>query len=192
MSTWVPPAGLWKDRTVAILAGGPSLTQAAADEVRARGWACIAVNNSSFRFAPWADIALAADVAWWITYRKEVEVVQGIRLHCTRYSCHVEGLQVWIPRVVGGHSALHATHVAEDLGAKRAVLLGVDLDVKQVTHHHGAHPDSLRPPTAADFRAAVKAWGRYASRRRSMEVINCNPKSALTVFPRMPLEAVPA
>ena len=58
---------LWRDLTVAILGGGPSLTAAqfeavgaarAADRLRA-----IAVNDS-YLLAPWADIHYAADAKW--------------------------------------------------------------------------------------------------------------------------------
>ncbi len=58
---------LWKGRTVAILAGGPSLTAQAFEMVReareADALRSIAVNDS-YLLAPWADAHYAADAKW--------------------------------------------------------------------------------------------------------------------------------
>ena len=57
---------VWKEQTVAVIGGGPSLTQAQVEAVR--GTKCIAVNDA-FLWAPWADVCYAADMKWhtWMT-----------------------------------------------------------------------------------------------------------------------------
>lgn len=66
---------LWKGRTVAILAGGPSLTAQAFEAVRlARetdALRSIAVNDS-YLLAPWADLHYAADAKWHAWHREGV------------------------------------------------------------------------------------------------------------------------
>ena len=94
------------------------------------------------------------------------------------------------PVTGGGNSAVHATLIARHCSASRIVLLGVDLDPAHLTHHHGLHPGTLRNPKPSDFALAQKAWRRLAPALSGIEVINCNPQSALTLFPRVPLESV--
>lgn len=57
----------WDGRTVAILAGGPSLTPEAFDRVREEREAdrlrVIAINDA-YLLAPWADVHYAADAKW--------------------------------------------------------------------------------------------------------------------------------
>lgn len=64
---WSRVLPAWKGKTVAILAGGPSLTRPAFEMVRAARDAdrlrVIAINDS-YLLAPWADVHYAADVKW--------------------------------------------------------------------------------------------------------------------------------
>lgn len=52
----------WRGRTVAVLAGGPSLTPEQAE--LCRGIPCIAVNDQ-YLLAPWAEVLYFADGKWW-------------------------------------------------------------------------------------------------------------------------------
>lgn len=69
---WIPPS--WTGETVAILATGPSMTQALADSLRKHR--TIAVNHA-FRLAPWADALMALDGGF---YLDEFKTFAGIRL----------------------------------------------------------------------------------------------------------------
>lgn len=181
-------------KTVAIIAGGESATPEAAAEVRRRGWYCI-VTNTSIRLAPWADVLFAADRAWWLKYKDEVAGFGGRRFHCQQYGQPLEA-QYAKPRLCamngGGNSALHAAHLAQDEGAARLILIGVDLRPDRLTHWHGAHPVPLINATVHQFKAALGAWERCATGLlRTMQIINCSPDSAVTVFPKMRIEDVP-
>lgn len=77
LPTWqVEPE--WAGETVAILGGGPSLTQAQVDACRGRCRA-IAVNNA-YQLAPWADLLYFSDEVWWCWHHGGVEnrTVNGI------------------------------------------------------------------------------------------------------------------
>ena len=177
--------------TVAILAGGPSLTQAAVDEVRRRGWSCIAINDA-YRLAPWADVLFAADAEWWMRH-PDAMAFAGRKVVCQRWA-KIDGVETILPQPpvsTGGNSAVHAACVAQRDGASRIVLLGVDLRDDELTHWHGKHRGPLRNPTPSDFRLARRAWEAAArSVLAGVEVVNCSLRSALTVFPRIALEAV--
>lgn len=201
---WTPPADLFAGRTVAILAGGPSMTKAAADEVRHRGWAAIAVNNTGIRFkrtngqvqdplAAWADVLYAADALWWKTYAEAAQDFAGLKVHSQKFT-KIDGVH-FMPVSMsgsGGNSALHAAVLAKKAGASRVLLLGVDLRDDEVTHWHGPHLKSLRNANVVQFRAYRAGWEQAArGLLKGLPIINCNPRSAVTAFPRLALEAVP-
>lgn len=183
MQPWQPDPGLWAGRSVAILAGGPSLTPALADA--ARDLTRIVINDA-WRLAPDADVLLAADLAWWKVYSEALSF-PGLKLCCQ--SARLPGAYCWKPMGLGpGNSALHAAYVARAAGAARILLLGVDLDDWDLTHWHGQHPGDLRNPTHNAFRVARAAWAAFAALPDRPEVINCNPDSALDCFERLPIE----
>lgn len=185
MPPWFPEPGVWAGRTVAILAGGPSLTPAGADAVREHTRIAI---NDSWRLAPDANVLFAADLDWW---RRHPEALSFAGLKLCAQSARLPGVFYWKPMLVGGgNSALHAAYVARAAGAARLLLLGVDLDARRLTHWHGRHPDGLRNPTVAGFNAALAAWRRFAELPARPDVINCNPDSALDCFERLPIEDI--
>lgn len=165
-------------RTVAILASGPSMSQAIADEVRHLD--CIAINDT-YRLAPWAMALYAADAAWWAAHPEALnfpgrklagEIVPGVEF--------VEPK----PLARGGNSALRATQWAVEQGADEVLLFGVDLDPEAPTHWHGLHA-GLRNPDRSEFEQAAEAWGEFAKQPGLPPIINCNPASKLECFPKV-------
>ena len=67
----------WAGETVAILGGGPSLTQSQVDACRGR-CRVIAVNNA-YQLAPWADLLYFSDEVWWLWHHggDEIRAVHG-------------------------------------------------------------------------------------------------------------------
>lgn len=57
----------WKGRAAVVIGGGPSLTLADVEQVRAAGVRCIAVNDA-YLWAPWADVNYFADASWWAAH----------------------------------------------------------------------------------------------------------------------------
>jgi hypothetical protein len=75
----------WKGETVAILGGGPSLTQDQVDRLRGR-CRVIAVNNA-YWLAPWADLLYFSDQVWWIWHHGGLEERQrGAKVEPVRHA----------------------------------------------------------------------------------------------------------
>jgi hypothetical protein len=185
---WTPER--WTGETVAMLAGGPSLTADAVERVRRAGIRTVAI-NTSFRLAPWASVLYAADAKWWQhEEHRDALAFAGDKV-CAESTARVNGVWWLKPKIVrySRHSALNITEFAVDNGVARVLLLGVDLDVRRLTHHHGNHPHGLRNPTVGRFQNALNSWAQFAT-TTEVEILNCNPDSALTCFPRVPLESV--
>jgi hypothetical protein len=171
VSAWqVPP--LWSGRTVAILASGPSMTQAAADAVRAAGVAAIAI-NSTLRLAPWADMLYAADPEWWgHASNRDALAFPGLRVSCSA----VRGVHQL------RNSGYQGLHIAIHGGAARVLLLGFDMSG---CHWHGPHPAGFKVTSSETYARWVTrfpALGKVA-RARGIEIVNCTPGSALQCFP---------
>lgn len=184
----VPP--MWRGRTVAVLASGPSMSLQVATLARRAG-AAVAVNDT-YRLAPWADVLYGADADWW-RRNPQARDFPGLKV------CADDSL-LW-PEVLnlrhtgksgfdpdptcirsGGNSGYQAVHVAAQAGAARILLCGFDMG--------GGHWHGAPAPAAERFTTWIKHFATLADGlgARGVEVINCTPGSALTCFQRMPLE----
>lgn len=181
---------MWAGETVAILASGPSMSQAVADDVRARGLPAIAI-NSTFRLAPWAAMLYAADPAWW-EHRSNVDAHQfaGLRVSCMRTRgvlyLHPSGRDGFDPDPAalrhGGNSGYQALHIAVAAGAARVELHGFDM---RGCHWHGPHPEGLLVTQPEHYAKWIASFDGLAPLLRAIgvEVVNRTPGSALTCFP---------
>lgn len=200
MTYWtVPP--MWDGRTVAILASGPSMSQAVADAVRALPRIAI---NTTYRLAPDADIVYGCDPAWWNAH-PEAAACSGVKLALE----HAPGKTMTTPEGVrflrntgrrgfdpspacirtGDNSGAQALQVAVHAHAARVLLLGFDM---QGGHWHGAHPAGLVQSGPAHYRKFVAGFRVLAAElaRLPVEILNCTPGSALDCFPRARLTDV--
>jgi hypothetical protein len=136
--------------TFAILASGPSMSLAVAEQVRGRCRA-IAVSDSH-RLAPWADALVAQDWAWWEVH-KEAKFFAG-RKFCGPSvrggnPAPVERLEPGGMIVSSTNSGLLACLVAAQVfGATRILLLGMDF---HGSHFFGPHPKPLNNTSEARF-----------------------------------------
>ena len=91
------------------------------------------------------------------------------------------------------NSGANAISLAMVCGASRIVLLGFDCALTGGrSHHHGDHPGALRNCDTIDkWPAQFAKVAAYADKRRIL-VFNASRVSALTCFPRVTLEQVPA
>lgn len=196
----------WRGETVAILASGPTLCQSDIDKLIGK-CRVIAVNDS-YRLCPWADVLYAADYKWWKVHgyvhgfagerwtqsigssvwprqaaSEGVKVIRGARQ--TRLPNDRETLYV------GNGSSFQAMCLAVMAGAKRIILLGLDLQVIDGRRHwFGDHPDGLcnksnygllREP----FRQVAKDLELLG-----IDVVNCSPRSTLNCFRKDKLDEV--
>lgn len=162
--------------TFAILATGPSMSQAVADAVRAAGVHAVAVSDA-FRLAPWADALVSQDRAWWAHHQDALQF-DGMKFA----GQEVAGVNRVEPGGIittGTNSGLLACHVAVTVfGATRLLLLGLDM---KGSHYFGAHPQPLKNTTDARYAVMREQFRRWS--HKGVEVFNCTPGSALTCFP---------
>ncbi|WP_339521741.1 hypothetical protein [Pseudomonas sp. EA_35y_Pfl2_R111] len=102
-------------------------------------------------------------------------------MRLNQYGAHPAGVGEY------GNSGAGAVALAIARGAKRVLLLGYDMQYTGGRRHwHGDHPAKLGNA------GAITDWPAQFEQLRkdhpSIEIINCTRETALTCFPRMPLE----
>lgn len=145
----------------------------------------------------------AADTDWWTFHAQEAMKFPGLKVTCSEgvashqvlrlFNSGTEGFDPLTGAIrTGGNSAYQAAHIAAHAGAKRILLCGVDAHARDGMHHHGEHPSQLRNPTRSSFDTMITSWRTLAGplRERGIEVINCNPDSAVDAFPKANIEDV--
>jgi hypothetical protein len=157
------------------------------------------VVNDAYRLAPWADHLHACDIQWWRWHHEEACQFAGVKTALEDPAAEYPGVNLlnntgvegyderaWCCRT-GCNGGYQAVHIAMHYGAKRILLLGMDHRVVgDKSHFFGDHPNNVRSEYAPwHFR-----WMTLLDplEERGIEIINCTPGSALTVFPRGQLE----
>lgn len=189
----IPP--MWAGATVAVLASGPSMSQAVASQVRAAGIPAIVI-NTTHRLAPWAAMLYAADVEWWHhPSNADARSFAGLRVSCQPVGAGVLQLRnvgavgyVDLPDCVHtlGNSGGQALQIAIKAGAARVLLCGFDM---HGGHWHGAHPVGLRDTAPENYVTWVSRFEQVAPLLRARaDIVNVTPGSALTCFRMSTLE----
>lgn len=184
----VEPRRPWEGSTVVCIASGPSLTKedcAAVERSRLRAIAA----NTSWKRAQFADILFAADQAWWQQniHEKPTPAQWWTCSHAA--AKEFDQLHLYVTREPHRNSGARSIDLALDLGAARILLLGFDCSLVDGVHWHGPHERTMNP----DDQTLVKwrqDFDQVAERceRASVPVVNCSRKTALTCFPRAPLD----
>ncbi len=195
---------LWPGETFAILATGPSLTQADVDSCRGRS-RVIAVNDA-YRLAPWADVLYAADLPWWDAH-PDASRFAGLKFACKpapgkdkQAHAHLailtktgdSGLETNPSGVRSGrgNSGYQAINLARHLGAARILLLGYDMQRSgRKAHFFGSHQSPLVDPPDYRWLEWRTAFATLIAplAREGISIVNCTRDSALTCFEKMPL-----
>lgn len=191
-----------------VVAGGPSL--AGFDFSRLAGRNVIAINRAH-EFIP------TAPVLWWTDARYWRRARASILAHDARWKAtgNLEyQLRELDPSVTqylftgaegfdpdpdclrhGWNGAYAATHLAAHLGPRRIILLGVDLrhgGSAKSRNFHSGYPENYggAPPPDETLERWEAAFSTLAPILAAMgiEVINGSPTSALTIWPRCPIE----
>lgn len=166
--------------TWAVLATGPSMSQAVADKVHGR---CkVVVVSDAYRLEPWAAALASTDAAWWKANPEAMEF-PGKKYGAFPSFRPVPGVE----RLDIGsetNSGLLGMHVAHRLGATTILMLGFDL---KGSHFFGPHPEPLKNTTAIRFEAIKRQFEHF--RPRGVRIINCTPGSALRCYEMGDLDA---
>lgn len=193
----------WPGSTITCVATGPSLTQHDVDIARRLG-PVIAINDA-YRLAPWADVLYAADPHWWKAHRIALAKFTGLRFSIQagargygatvlRHRGH-SGLERDPSGLkTGNNSGYQAINLAVHFGAARIVLLGYDCQrTRGEDHFFGPHIKMNQTTDArflewrAYFATLIKPLAEIG-----VEIVNATRETALTCFPRAPLETLVA
>ncbi len=188
----------WPGITVVALASGPSLSVEQCDAVRVWRDAQpdqrrVAVINTTFRRAPWADLLYACDGAWWNVYHEEVAATfsgakwtqdgEAAKKYGLKFikSKRDKGLSTQVGVINQGESSgYQLLGLLQQAGAPRVYLLGYD---NKGDHWHGKHPSPLTKTNPFTNWAANYEVFAEDCKLVSFEVVNLTPKTALRAFP---------
>lgn len=185
-------------QTVFVLASGPSLTQADVAMVQAGGYPTI-VTNTTFLLAPWATALFGQDRKWWTVYHDQARaqfaglLLSGQPAVLPGVSCvKSAGIDTF------KNSGTGAIALAVHAGAARVICLGLDGQPGPdgARHWHGAHPPGLGNAVSMTKlgRRGLTLWQEQFQRcaawcrAKGVPVINASRATAITDFPRHPLE----
>lgn len=209
MQFWPIPRD-WEGKTVAIFAGGPSLTLSQVLQCKEAGLKLVTINNA-YSLAPFADMHYFCDGRWFKQHEEVMlktckgEIVtldENIgRQYPDRVKC-VQNVgfdrdkpeQTDIPsaphQIRHGHNGgYQSLQIVAKRGVKRILLLGYDMKAKDgVTHWHGNHGFRIADPNvyANLMVPAIRTLAPHLQ-KAGIEVINCTPDSALDCFEKMDL-----
>lgn len=201
MARWSVPR-CFEGGTVAVLASGPSMSQAVANAVHAAGIPAIAV-NTTFRLAPWAWMLYAADTPWWMHKdHADAQAFAGLKVSIEQVAndknpppgvaqLRNAGRMGYSddPAVLHtlGNGGAQALQIAIKAGAACVLLCGFDMAGE---HWHGPHPEGLKGNTRGSFERWVAMFNEAAPLlKRRADIVNCTPESGLKCFRTADLKA---
>ena len=127
------------------------------------------------------------DAKWW---KEHIDEVHRDFLGAPYSSNDFHGRLGLVPKPFKafGNSGAGAIAMAAKAGATRVILLGYDCQrTGGKAHWHGDHPPMLG--NAGSMPKWPDQFKRLAASLEGVEVVNCSRETALTVFPRAPLES---
>jgi hypothetical protein len=199
--------------TAVCCAPGPSLAlDDFADLHYVRDRADVLVINSTYQFAPWANYLYAGDWPWWFAHSDAVQrkfcgecwtidALAAERFPWINFERDVQGTDMeadglsWGGDIAagGGNGGFQGLHLMVRKGYKRILLLGYDMGATGIGHCH-PEEDRQANPMPHVFNFWIRGFEQAAPqlRRLGVEVINCTRVTALTAFPRMPIQVLEA
>lgn len=181
-------------RTAVIICTGESAGRI--DLEPARNFTRIVVNDG-YILAPDADALYAADIGWWRWHGPAVAKSFEGQKFCPdeRTARQFGAIYIGLRREPGlsrrkdmiytggevGNSGAQAINLATIHGARRIVLVGMDMGG---SHFFGEHPKQFR--VDSEFKQMVRSMSAMACElhRDGIEVINCSDVSNIAYWPR--------
>lgn len=168
--------------------------------------------NVAYLIGDWIDMVFFGDVGFFLQHKEKLALFKGLRVTChsvaekypwvkylPRDTRHPSGISPK-PNMVSwnGNSGAAAISIAANAGAKRIILLGFDmkLDETNKQHWHGVYRKggvrefNPKKPNGLPFERHMRGFPAIAAdaKARGIEIINANPDSAITEFPRYSLK----
>ncbi len=191
----------WRGHTAVVVASGPSLDDEQIVHVEHANVKTIAVNSSYLKLGH-PDAVYACDYLWWkLNHMKVKQNVHREKLWTQDLAAagafqlmHIrweakDGLGKQGLRV-NGNSGAGAINLAYHFGARRILLVGMDMQTGPHGEKHW-HADHPKPMVQGQmFEEWIKKMGVLAKdlKAEGIEVVNCTPGSALKHFPMGDLE----
>lgn len=193
----------WSGQTALIVGTGPSVATLPL-HLAAHSAKCIVV-KSAWKFADWADVLYGIDKGWWLANRGARQF-KGLKVTPSPTAARVFGLRqvktklgaklILDPKGTlgcglrdgGGHSGWQAINLAVQLGARRIVLAGFEMQ--------GQRFNSGEAGVARLDAKRIDRWRQEmddaagAFTEIGCEVINATPQSRLSAYPYQDLEEV--
>ncbi len=191
----------WRGHSVVVVASGPSLTDEQITLIEHSVVFTIAVNNSYAKLQH-PDVVYACDYLWWkLNHMKAKQNIPRRQLW-TQDRAAAEQFQLshiqWEGKDglgkrglrVNGNSGAGAINLAYHFGARRILLVGMDMKPGPNGEKHW-HPDHPKPLVQGQqFEEWRKKMVVLAAdlKTEGVTVVNCTPGSALTCFQTGDLE----
>lgn len=191
---------IWKDETVYIVGGGPSLKDF--DWNRLKGKKVIAINRA-YEVLPFADVMYWTDGRFYKWYKASIDKFPGMKVTCRpapmaddnviliKSSASPDGLDMRPSFIAhGNNSGFGAINLAAKLGATKIYLLGYDMDSKPTqTHWHSGYNKVKHNHSIYDKMMLYFDRLPGQLKKLKIDVWNANPKSRLKTFPRCTLDS---
>jgi hypothetical protein len=186
---------IWKNETVYLIGGGPSLINFNWEKLR--GKKTIAINKSALYY-PHADIMYWTDSRFYSWYKNDID-----KLTCKKYTLRsgkkladdiislnrgeTFGLSEYNNTLChGNNSGYAAINLAYHLGAKTIVLLGYDMKANDNSHFHDGYP--IPPTTEAVYREHFLPGFKILAERlkaKDINVFNASEFSEIDVWEKI-------
>jgi hypothetical protein len=197
-----PAAGqtekIWDNEVVYIIGGGPSLKDF--DWNLLAGKKVIAINRA-FEVLPNADVLYWTDARFYRWFKNKIDDFTGLKVTCRPVQGSPGDIIVLKQNTAvkidmrpdfissGNNSGFGAINLAAKLGAKRIYLLGYDMVSREKdTHWHSGYEVSHNHAIYSKMIAQMSSIPGEL-RALDIDIFNANPKSNMTVFRRVTLEA---
>ena len=163
--------------------------------------------NMSFKISELSDVLFFGDSGFIKRFYSDILAWKGLRISCADRNPECSGLVhilkrdqtnnrgiSWDPTALcwHGNSGAAAINLAVLFGATRIILLGFDmkLDEQNNQHWHKYYTTPVKVVNSV-FDSFMNGFPKIASALiNKVEVINANPESALTCFPKMAFQDI--
>jgi len=159
--------------------------------------------NMAYRLGDWVDCVFFGDDSFYKNNLQSLVQYKGLRVTCAQRVPQTGGVFKVVERDAkkkygvsfnenhvawNGHSGGSAINLAVHFGVNRIILLGFDmsLDGDKNQHWHKFYPTKNKMSPLSVMQRHMKGYPTISTDLKGkVEVINCSPNSAITVFPKL-------
>jgi hypothetical protein len=186
------------NENVIIIASGPSILKEDFSIIPDK-YSVITINDS-YKLYDRQDIIYASDYSWWVLNEKDIHDKKCEKICCStkippkEWNVKRIAVDKRADRLIynmnkdivcwAGNSGFQAFNLAINRGAKRILLLGYDMTIKNGHHWHGKHENGLLNPSEEKMEKWISFFNNSVDilKNNNIEVINCSMDSHLNCF----------